>query len=127
MFEARVSEIPEPVGDWTILKIVYEHTSKGGIIVPQSAYDQTPSGEVMAVGPGVRNPMTGALHELPWKPGDILLVNGAFVDLGKYEDSVIESVPALIVPGAAPTPPKNGARLVAVQERCVIAKTKGAR
>ncbi len=127
MFEAHVSEIPEPVGDWTILKIVYEHTSKGGIIVPQSAYDQTPSGEVMAVGPGVRNPMSGVLHELPWKKGDILLVNGTFVDLGKFEDAIVESVPSIVIPGQAPPPPKTGARLVAVQERCVIAKTRAAR
>lgn len=128
MLESRVKQIPEPMDDWTIVKIAYEEMSDGGIVIPKSAYDDTPVGEVVAVGPGRLNEMTGLRMPMPWKPGDRVLMWGSFISLGKApeEESRIE-VPKLLIPGReAHEAPKLDHRLVAIRQQHIIAVTERA-
>ena len=71
-----------PLHDRVLVKRVEEEQkTKGGIIIPDTAKEKPMQGEVLAVGPGVRNE-DGDLIALDVKPGDTVL-------LGKYSGSEI--------------------------------------
>lgn len=62
-----------PLGDRVLVKRVEEETkTKGGIIIPDSAKEKPQEGEVIAVGPGVRDE-SGKLVPLDLKAGDRVL------------------------------------------------------
>jgi chaperonin GroES len=55
-----------------IRRLEGEDKSKGGIIIPDTAKEKPQQGEVVAVGPGVRD-KDGALAPLAVKVGDVVL------------------------------------------------------
>ena len=62
-----------PLHDRVLVKRVEEEQkTKGGIIIPDNAKEKPMQGEVLAVGPGVRNE-DGDLIALDVKPGDRIL------------------------------------------------------
>ena len=62
-----------PLHDRVVVKrLEGEEKSKGGIIIPDSAKDKPPEGEVVAVGPGARDE-AGKLVALGVKAGDRVL------------------------------------------------------
>ncbi len=62
-----------PLHDRVLVKRVEEEAkSKGGIIIPDTAKEKPMQGEVLAVGPGVRNER-GELQPLDVKAGDRIL------------------------------------------------------
>ena len=62
-----------PLGDRVLVKRVEEEQkTKGGIIIPDTAKEKPQEGEVVAVGPGVRNE-NGTLVELAVSAGDRIL------------------------------------------------------
>ena len=62
-----------PLHDRVVVKRVEEETkTKGGIIIPDTAKEKPMQGEVLAVGPGVRNEK-GELQALDVKAGDRIL------------------------------------------------------
>lgn len=72
-----------PLQDRVLLRrIEPEARTAGGIIIPGTAQDKPAEGEVLAVGPGVRDP-SGARHALDVKPGDRVL-------FGKWSGSEIK-------------------------------------
>ena len=72
-----------PLHDRVLVKRVEEEQkTKGGIIIPDTAKEKPMQGEVLAVGPGVRNE-DGDLIALDVKPGDRIL-------FGKYSGSEVK-------------------------------------
>ncbi|MBI1682055.1 co-chaperone GroES [Caulobacter hibisci] len=62
-----------PLGDRVLVKRVEEETTtKGGIIIPDTAKEKPQEGEVVAVGPGARNDK-GEVVALDLKAGDRIL------------------------------------------------------
>ena len=62
-----------PLHDRVVVRrITAEEKTAGGIIIPDTAKEKPQEGEVVAVGPGVRNE-TGALVALDVKAGDRVL------------------------------------------------------
>ena len=62
-----------PLHDRVVVKRIEEETkTKGGLIIPDTAKEKPMQGEVLAVGPGVRNE-DGDLIALDVKPGDRIL------------------------------------------------------
>ena len=62
-----------PLGDRVLVKRVEEESkTKGGIIIPDTAKEKPPEGEVIAVGPGVRDDK-GVVNALELKAGDRIL------------------------------------------------------
>ena len=62
-----------PLGDRVLVKRVEEESkTKGGIIIPDSAKEKPQEGEVVAVGPGVRDER-GTVNPLELKAGDRIL------------------------------------------------------
>ena len=62
-----------PLHDRIVVKrIDAEQKTAGGIIIPDTAKEKPQEGEVVAVGPGVRD-ADGTLAELSVKPGDSIL------------------------------------------------------
>ena len=62
-----------PLRDRVLVKRVEaEERTRGGIIIPDTAKEKPIEGEVLAVGPGVRDE-SGALLPLEVKPGDRVL------------------------------------------------------
>ena len=62
-----------PLGDRVLVKRVEEEEkTKGGIIIPATAKEKPQEGEVIAVGPGVRDD-DGDYVALDVKPGDRIL------------------------------------------------------
>jgi len=63
----------KPLHDRVLVRRVESDTkTKGGIIIPDTAKEKPQEGEVLAVGPGVRNE-TGKLVPLDVKAGDRIL------------------------------------------------------
>jgi chaperonin GroES len=72
-----------PLHDRIVIRRVEEaETSRGGIIIPDSAKDKPQEGEVIAVGKGKSND-EGKVHPLEVKPGDRIL-------FGKYAGTEIK-------------------------------------
>ena len=62
-----------PLHDRVLVKRVEEESkTRGGIIIPDTAKEKPMQGEVLAVGPGVRDEK-GELQALDVKPGDRIL------------------------------------------------------
>jgi chaperonin GroES len=62
-----------PLGDRVLVKRVEEESkTKGGIIIPDTAKEKPQEGEVIAVGPGLRDE-TGKVNALELKAGDRIL------------------------------------------------------
>ena len=62
-----------PLGDRVLVKRVEEETTtKGGIIIPDTAKEKPQEGEVVAVGPGARDD-SGKVNALELKAGDRIL------------------------------------------------------
>jgi chaperonin GroES len=62
-----------PLHDRVVVRRVEaEEKTSGGIIIPDTAKEKPQEGEVVAVGPGVRD-ADGTLAELSVKPGDSIL------------------------------------------------------
>ncbi len=72
-----------PLGDRVLIRrIEEEQKTKGGIIIPDTAKEKPQEGEVIAVGPGVRDD-AGKIHALDLKAGDRVL-------FGKWSGSEIK-------------------------------------
>src|SRR5689334_22295086 len=72
-----------PLHDRILVRRVEEaETTRGGIIIPDSAKDKPQEGEVIAVGKGKSNE-EGKVHPLEVKPGDRIL-------FGKYAGTEIK-------------------------------------
>ena len=62
-----------PLGDRVLVKRVEEESkTKGGIIIPDTAKEKPQEGEVVAVGPGIRDER-GTVNALELKAGDRIL------------------------------------------------------
>ena len=62
-----------PLGDRVLVKRVEEESkTKGGIIIPDSAKEKPQEGEVVSVGPGLRDE-SGKINALELKAGDRIL------------------------------------------------------
>lgn len=62
----------KPLSNRVLVKRFKAQTSKGGIILPETAQEKPKEGEVVAVGPGVRDD-EGKLHPLSVRVGDRIL------------------------------------------------------
>jgi chaperonin GroES len=72
-----------PLGDRVLIKRVEEEaTTRGGIIIPDTAKEKPQEGEVIAVGPGVRDG-SGKVQALDVEPGDRIL-------FGKWSGSEVK-------------------------------------
>ncbi|PWC54638.1 co-chaperone GroES [Azospirillum sp. TSO22-1] len=72
-----------PLHDRVVVRrLAQEEKSKGGIIIPDTAKEKPQEGEVIAVGPGVRDEQ-GRVHPLDVKPGDRIV-------FGKWSGSEIK-------------------------------------
>ena len=61
-----------PLGNRVLVKRVQAKTSKGGILLPDSAQEKPKEGEVLAVGPG-KTDENGKILEMTLKVGDRVL------------------------------------------------------
>ena len=62
-----------PLHDRVVVRrIEQEEKTKGGIIIPDTAKEKPQEGEILAVGPGVRDDQ-GRVHALDVKVGDLVL------------------------------------------------------
>jgi chaperonin GroES len=72
-----------PLGDRVAVRRVEEEAkTKGGIIIPDTAKEKPQEGEVLSVGPGVRDD-NGKVHPLDLKVGDRIL-------FGKWSGSEVK-------------------------------------
>ncbi len=72
-----------PLGDRVAVRRVEEEAkTKGGIIIPDTAKEKPQEGEVLSVGPGVRDD-NGKIHPLDLKVGDRIL-------FGKWSGSEVK-------------------------------------
>ncbi len=62
----------KPLNNRVLVKRFKAQTSKGGIILPETAQEKPKEGEIVAVGPGVRDE-EGKVHPLTVKVGDRVL------------------------------------------------------
>lgn len=62
----------KPLNNRVLVKRFKAETTKGGIILPETAQEKPKQGEVVAVGPGSRDD-EGTLHPLAVKMGDRVL------------------------------------------------------
>lgn len=62
----------KPLGNRVLVKRSEARTTKGGIILPDSAQEKPKQGEVVAVGPGKRDEM-GAVQAMNVRVGDKIL------------------------------------------------------
>ena len=62
----------KPLNNRVLVKRSKAQTSKGGIILPDTAQEKPKEGEVIAVGPGIRDD-EGKVHPLAVKVGDRVL------------------------------------------------------
>jgi chaperonin GroES len=62
----------KPLGNRILIKRIQAKTSKGGILLPDSAQEKPKQGEVLAVGPGKINE-EGDLQKMHVQVGDLVL------------------------------------------------------
>lgn len=62
----------KPLGNRVLIKRSKAQTSKGGILLPDSAQEKPKEGTVMAVGPGKRDE-SGSIENMHVKVGDCVL------------------------------------------------------
>ncbi len=78
-----------PLGNRVLVKRFQAKTSKGGIILPDSAQEKPKEGEVLAVGPGKMDE-NGKIHEMTLKVGDRVLFSSYAGTEIKTEESETE-------------------------------------
>ena len=72
-----------PLHDRVLIKVLdSEEKTAGGIIIPDTAKEKPQEGEVVAIGPGIKNDQ-GKLSPLDVKVGDIVL-------FGKYSGTEVK-------------------------------------
>jgi chaperonin GroES len=71
-----------PLGDRVIVKRIVEHTTAGGIVIPETAGDKPQRGEVLGVGNG-KVDAQGTLRPVDVKTGDEVL-------FGKYSGTEVK-------------------------------------
>ena len=89
-----MSEMLKPMGEFLLVRRdEQEKTTEGGLFIPDTAQDPPRSGEVVAIGPGVRSVETGQFIETTLKPGQRILF-GPFggVEVGLHIDGVEEKL-----------------------------------
>lgn len=62
----------KPLGNRVLIKRSQAKTTKGGIILPDTAKEKPKQGEVVAIGPGKREE-DGTLHPMHIQVGDLVL------------------------------------------------------
>ncbi|NGX26680.1 MAG: 10 kDa chaperonin 5 [Chlamydiae bacterium] len=77
----------QPLGNRILVKRSKASSSKGGILLPESAQEKPKEGEVIAVGPGKRSE-DGELEKLNCKIGDQVLF-GAYAGTEVEEEYLI--------------------------------------
>lgn len=76
----------QPLGNRVLIKRVQAATSKGGILLPETAKEKPREGEVIAVGPGKTN-KKGTIEAMDVKVGDkILFTNYAGTEVKSDDD-----------------------------------------
>lgn len=81
----------KPLGNRVLVKRVKAQTSKGGILLPDSAQEKPKEGIVVAVGPGKVNDQ-GQLETLTVKPGQTVLFglySGTEIKNGESEEEFL--------------------------------------
>ncbi len=81
----------QPLNNRILVKRSKAQTTKGGIILPDSAQEKPKEGEIVAVGPGKRDE-EGTLHPLTVKVGDRVLFSsyaGTEVKDSEVEDEYL--------------------------------------
>ncbi len=84
-----MSERVKPLGNRILVKRFQIKTSKGGILLPDSAQEKPKEGEVLAVGPGKCNE-DGVLQSMSVKVGDRVLFSSYAGTEVKTDDSSSE-------------------------------------
>jgi chaperonin GroES len=88
---SNVSSSIRPLGDRVVIKrLDSEEKTSGGLIIPETAKEKPIKGEVLSVGPGVRND-SGQIMPMELKVGDRVLFgkwSGTEIKVGS-EDFVI--------------------------------------
>lgn len=93
-----------PLGDRVIAKVTEaETTTRGGIVLPDTAKEKPQRAKVLAVGPGKQDD-DGKIHELDVKEGDTIIYSrygGTEVKLGGEEVVVLSErdILAVVVEG----------------------------
>lgn len=81
----------KPLGNRLLVRRSHRKTTKGGILLPDTAKEKPKEGEVVAVGPGKRND-DGVLEPMTVKPGDKVLFSsyaGTEVKEGTQEEELL--------------------------------------
>ena len=82
-----------PLHDRVLIKVLdSEEKTSGGIIIPDTAKEKPPEGEVVAVGPGARD-SNGKISPMDVKTGDIVLFgkwSGTEVKIDGKEYSIMK-------------------------------------
>ena len=82
-----------PLHDRVLIKVLdSEEKTAGGIIIPDTAKEKPQEGEVVAIGPGIKNDQ-GKLSPLDVKVGDIVLFgkwSGTDVNIDGKEYSIMK-------------------------------------
>lgn len=81
----------KPLNNRVLVKRFKAHTTKGGIILPDSAQEKPKEGEIVAVGPGTRDE-EGTVYALTVKVGDRVLFSsyaGTEIKEGEAEEELL--------------------------------------
>lgn len=81
----------KPLSNRVLVKRSKAQTTKGGIILPETAQEKPKEGEVLAVGPGARDE-DGNIHPLSLKVGDRVLFSsyaGTEIKSGDSEEECL--------------------------------------
>jgi chaperonin GroES len=79
----------KPLGNRVLVKRLEAKTSKGGILLPETAQEKPKQGEVIAVGPGKMDE-DGTMHAMNVRIGDLVLFSAYAGTEVKNEDSGAE-------------------------------------
>jgi chaperonin GroES len=101
-----------PLQDRVVIRrIASEEKTLGGIIIPDTAQEKPQEGEVMSVGPGMRDE-AGTVHPLDVKAGDRVLFgkwSGSEIKLDGEELIIMKETDILGVLEGAPTAKRKAA------------------
>ena len=91
-----------PLHDRVLIKVLdSEEKTAGGIIIPDTAKEKPQEGEVVAIGPGIKNDQ-GKLSPLDVKVGDIVLFgkwSGTDVKIDGKEYSIMKEADIMGISG----------------------------
>src|SRR4030081_3588645 len=101
-----------PLGDRVLVRRVEEEQkTKGGIIIPDTAKEKPQEGEVLSVGPGVRDD-AGKIHALDVNVGDRILFgkwSGSEVKLDGEDLLIMKESDIMGIIEGSPAVPKKAA------------------